>query len=51
MGSPRIRWKDTAENDMRLIDGSAMLDWTLDVKKWKGLLVAAHDQNGLLSCE
>lgn len=29
--------KDIIEKDMRLVDESAMLDWTLDREKWKGL--------------
>lgn len=38
------------EKDMRLIDRNATLDWTLERKKWRGLLVAAQVLKGLLSC-
>lgn len=38
---PRTIWKDTVENDMRLVDGSATLDWTLVRAKWRGLLHVA----------
>lgn len=49
LGRRRTRWKDTVEKDMRLIDGNATLDWILDGKKWRALLVAAQVINGSLS--
>jgi len=50
LGRPRTRWKDTVKKDMRLIDENATLDWTLDGKKWRCLLVVAQVFNGPLSC-
>jgi len=49
-GRQRIRWKDTVEKDMRLIDEYATLDWALNREKWKGLIVAVQVLNGPLSC-
>lgn len=30
---PRTRWKDAVEKDIRLTDGNATREWTLDRKK------------------
>lgn len=50
LGRSRTRWKTIVENDMRLIDGSVTLDWTLNREKWGGLLMAALVLNGPLIC-
>lgn len=49
LGKPRTRRKDTAEKDMRLIDGYTTLNWILNKEKRRDSIMAVQVLNGPLN--